>query len=315
MLWLPLHEYLTGQFSWFRPPLVWSSLSILWHEGNALATHLLELHLLHQPLLPPDLQHQKHPSLLPHQRRSKRQLLKSGLRLQQRVMTRSLVRLIVYTFVLCFKWISPASQMKTWTSGVYSHFRSPPTIIVEGGVVKYKFTCRKPKCVSSSFYFIDYANWPRIYSCKIQREVTRTRTDESTSNLNRHVKSCDQKATPPGQAITDFAHGSTYNKAEFWYLVSLWVTQCHRPFAIVEDPPLLQIFRMLYAKVDVPSATTVSRDVKEIFQLSKVNVGKVLQVRTSIIPSWAISNIFRSRLQENSILVSTVGRHQILFLF
>ena len=116
-------------------------------------------------------------------------------------------------------------------------------------------------------------------SCKIVRDVTRSRTDESTSNLNRHVKSCDEKATPSGQTITDFAHSSTYSKAEFRYLISLWVTQCHRPFAIVEDPPLLRIFRMLYAKVDVPSATTVSRDVKEIYQVSKVNVGKILQVR------------------------------------
>ena len=126
------------------------------------------------------------------------------------------------------------------------------------------------------------------------RYVTRSRSDESTSNLNRHVRSCDEKRVPSEQSIADFAHGSTYTKSEFRYLVSLWVMQCHRPFAIIEDPPLLRMLRMLYAKVDVPSATTVSRDVKEIFRISKVNVGKFLQVGLSFNISLLFSNVVQS---------------------
>jgi len=41
---------------------------------------------------------------------------------------------------------------------------------------------------------------------------------------------------------------------------------------------------MLYAKVETPSESTLSRDVKEIHGISKVHVGKKLQVRLKIIP-------------------------------
>lgn len=34
---------------------------------------------------------------------------------------------------------------------------------------------------------------------------------------------------------------------------------------------------MLYAKVEVPTRTTVSRDVWEIFDITRKNVGKILQ--------------------------------------
>jgi hypothetical protein len=39
------------------------------------------------------------------------------------------------------------------------------------------------------------------------------------------------------------------------------------------------MFKMLYAKVDIPSDTTVSRDVKEAYAISKKNVIKALKVR------------------------------------
>ena len=108
--------------------------------------------------------------------------------------------------------------------------------------------------------------------------TTRARDNDSTSNLVRHVKECDGKHAPDEQAITKFARGSTYDKAHFRYLVTCWVTQCHRPFSIVSDPPLQKMFQMLYSKVDIPSDTTVSRDVREVYQLAKKHVSKVLQV-------------------------------------
>jgi len=78
--------------------------------------------------------------------------------------------------------------------------------------------------------------------------------------------------------IANYAQGSTYSKAELQYLVSRWVFECHRPFAIIDDPPLQRILKMLYAKVKSPSQTMVSRDVKEIHGISKVHVGDFLQV-------------------------------------
>jgi hypothetical protein len=60
--------------------------------------------------------------------------------------------------------------------------------------------------------------------------------------------------------------------------IALWVSRRHRPFAIVEDDELIDIFMDLNNKVEVPSESTVSRDVKEIFQISRVRVAQMLQV-------------------------------------
>jgi hypothetical protein len=60
--------------------------------------------------------------------------------------------------------------------------------------------------------------------------------------------------------------------------IALWVSRRHRPFAIVEDDELIDIFMDLNNKVEVPSESTVSRDVKEIFQISRARVAQMLQV-------------------------------------
>lgn len=77
--------------------------------------------------------------------------------------------------------------------------------------------------------------------------------------------------------MTVFAQGSTYNAATHRMKIALWIARRHRPFSIVEDPELLDIFRDLNSRVVTPSASTVSRDVKELFLLSRNTVGQRLQ--------------------------------------
>src|SRR5882762_8039418 len=113
-------------------------------------------------------------------------------------------------------------------------------------------------------------------------KVTRVQHDDSTSNLIRHVKSCDGGTLGSGSsAISAFAQGSTYTAHKFWMKLALWVVHRHRPFAIVEDDELVDIFTDLNNKVEVPSRFTVSRDVKEIFAMSRVKVSEMLKARVS----------------------------------
>ncbi|THH15466.1 hypothetical protein EUX98_g9461 [Antrodiella citrinella] len=151
-----------------------------------------------------------------------------------------------------------AAQMNNWSSTVYDHFVMPPSIIVVKGDVRYKFVCAEHKGPSPP-------------------ALTRARWEDSTSNLIRHVDICTPSIPPAGQAINDFAHGSTYTKASFRFLLSLWIARRHRPFKIVHDAELIQLFRMLHSKVEIPSAQTVSRDIREIFSLSREYVAKQLQ--------------------------------------
>lgn len=96
-----------------------------------------------------------------------------------------------------------------------------------------------------------------------------------------HMKRC---APPVEGMIEEHVAGANYSKALMRFLLTCWVARRHRPYAIVEDPELLQIFRMLYGKVEVPSARTISRDVQEVFQMSKLNVISLLKVRGSHSP-------------------------------
>ena len=107
---------------------------------------------------------------------------------------------------------------------------------------------------------------------------------ESTGNLSRHVKSCDPEDTPEVEMITTYASGVTYSYARLRFLVAMWAAQCHRPFAIVDDPEFREILAMLYSRIELPSRVTVSCDVRDIFNNTKEIAIKMLKVRTLSLP-------------------------------
>jgi hypothetical protein len=98
------------------------------------------------------------------------------------------------------------------------------------------------------------------------------------SNLVRHAKSCTGITASGSGSIAAFAQGSTYTPHKFRMKITLWVAWRHRPFAIVEDDKLIEMLMDLSNKVEVPSRFTVSRDVKEIFELSRKKVAEILKV-------------------------------------
>ena len=97
-------------------------------------------------------------------------------------------------------------------------------------------------------------------------------------NLNKHINTCDPTKTHESEAITAYANGSSYTAARMRYLLTKWIARRFRPFIIVEDPELIEIFQMLYARVQIPSAKTISRDMKEIYAMAQINVKILLQV-------------------------------------
>ena len=140
--------------------------------------------------------------------------------------------------------------------------------------------------------------------------LTRKCEEDSTTNLVCHVKSCEGQVADPSISIASYAHGSSYNKAKLRYLISRWVFECHQTFSIINDPPLQLILKMLYAKVETPSQTTVSHDIKEIHTISKVHVGSYLQVCLSIHSSHYKHNFLNCRhTQVVYTLASMDGPH------
>lgn len=127
-----------------------------------------------------------------------------------------------------------------------------------------------------NMYEIEYSN-AQIYR-NPSVIMRRQRYEDSTSNLGRHVESCNPSQRPAAEMISAYANGTTYSASRFRYLLAMWCARRHRPFLIVQDDELQEIFRMLYSRVDIPSRFTISRDVREMFELSKANVIKVLTV-------------------------------------
>ncbi len=64
----------------------------------------------------------------------------------------------------------------------------------------------------------------------------------------------------------------------------MWCARRHRPFTIVDDPEFQELMCMLYAKVELPSRVTISRDVQMIMLDGKIRVIAFLSVSTRFSP-------------------------------
>jgi hypothetical protein len=92
---------------------------------------------------------------------------------------------------------------------MYKHFETP-IILKENRKVRYKFVCKKS--VSSPISTIDEAE---VKSRNPSISLVRDRYEDSTANLNRHVKQCNPDETPSSQQMTAFTNGTTYAPARF----------------------------------------------------------------------------------------------------
>ncbi|KAJ3505977.1 hypothetical protein NMY22_g17397 [Coprinellus aureogranulatus] len=149
--------------------------------------------------------------------------------------------------------------MEGWVSPVYDHFVLPPEIVVENGVVKHRFYCKfKPTSVF----------------------CTRVYYDESTSNFNRHDRECPHapaNATPESRALVTYVGGSQYSRSRHRLKIVIWIAHRVRPYSIIEDEELLDIFRDLHGPCKTVSRHTLSRDIIEVHGLTKEAVVTWLQ--------------------------------------
>lgn len=79
--------------------------------------------------------------------------------------------------------------------------------------------------------------------------------------------------------MSAYTGGSQYTKGKHRMKIALWIARRNRPFSIVEDPELLDIFADLNIHCVTPKRRTVSRDMKEIFHVSQANLASMLRVR------------------------------------
>lgn len=137
------------------------------------------------------------------------------------------------------------------------------------------------------------------------------RHDESTSNLVRHTANC--KSRTNSLSMESFARGSVYNPHSFRFSVLIWIVCHHRPFHIVEDPKFVELLRSLNANVSIPSRSTLSRDIQEVFDISRQKVASALQV-CSLFICRNVSHLFTGILWQIAPLYQRVDLTQYYLL-
>src|SRR5215813_12826870 len=80
----------------------------------------------------------------------------------------------------------------------------------------------------------------------------------------------------PSDVMEKFTGG--YSREGFRWKIVRWITSKNCPYSIVEDEELVEIFKTLNGKVEIPSAMTVSRDICDVHRLMHVKLVEVLKV-------------------------------------
>ena len=145
------------------------------------------------------------------------------------------------------------------------------------------------------------------YPSKISRVFVYPSLPSLRVRVQEGYKICTLTPTlhlPLLKPLTITNHSATHHMK-----VALWVARCHCPFAIIEDPELLDIFRDLNNKCTTPSASTVSRDIKEIFQLTPKKVAQMLQVHSLFPFSYLV--LMTVRLTEANYISALMAGHHL----
>ncbi|KAG2746212.1 hypothetical protein P692DRAFT_20738596 [Suillus brevipes Sb2] len=182
-------------------------------------------------------------------------------------------------------------DFKDWTSPIYAFFEPMPAIEYHD-----KRRCHVFKCAA-------HGRKHRV------RRYLDKKDAKSTGNMRKHVKSCwgepalqaamasgNTKAAregpiksllETGSITTSFAqkgkgkvtyshrqHTRTETRAE----VVHWVSESLRPFEIVNDRGFNTLMKTGCPKYYLPSPSTVSRDVKQVFVKTRKRIANMLQV-------------------------------------
>ena len=181
--------------------------------------------------------------------------------------------------------------MKHWASPFYAFFQDKPTIEYKKGRRCHVFKCAAQGCKYKLRRYLD------------------TKDATSTGNMSKHVRSCwgpdvyeaarqvksadEARKTivstylKSGSITASFErkdkhkvtyshrqHTATETRAE----IVRWVCESLRPFGIVKDRGFLSLMKTGRPGYQVPSPSTVSRDVQTVFVRTRERIAQMLRV-------------------------------------
>ncbi|TFK60380.1 hypothetical protein BDN72DRAFT_779501, partial [Pluteus cervinus] len=84
-----------------------------------------------------------------------------------------------------------------------------------------------------------------------------------------------------------------FDKTQTKFEIAIWVCQDNRPFSIIGDRGFLRLMKTGRPGYYVPSASTVSCDVKRIFTRTRTRIAKILQECSRVsfqVDAWMLPN-------------------------
>ncbi len=70
-------------------------------------------------------------------------------------------------------------------------------------------------------------------------------------------------------SLIPYTQGSTYTYGRLRLKQVVWSVLCHQPYHMFEDAPYHDILHMMRADIKIPSTDTVSRNVKDVYNIVK----------------------------------------------
>ncbi|KAI0079329.1 hypothetical protein K474DRAFT_1568550, partial [Panus rudis PR-1116 ss-1] len=179
---------------------------------------------------------------------------------------------------------------KQWTAPIYAFFKPEVDIVEKGGRRAHRFHCFNRGCKASIVRYLDKND------------------ARSTSNLHKHARKCwgdatvqaareTANATLAREGLEKLARNSdgsitaafertgkgkvTYSTTQFTRTetraeIVRWVAENKRPFDVVKDRGFLRLMKTGRPEYWIPSPTTVSRDVKNVFVNVRRRIAKML---------------------------------------
>ena len=78
-----------------------------------------------------------------------------------------------------------------------------------------------------------------------------------------------------------FAGGCTYSREGLRWRLLRWVVCKNRPYTIIDDEELREVFAMLHAKAKIPCANTLAGDIKCAHGMMKEKLVELFRVHLS----------------------------------
>src|SRR6266481_394479 len=123
--------------------------------------------------------------------------------------------------------------------------------------------------------FMGYVILMQTYSTGTSR--VQKSNNASTGNLHKHIAFCVPQSNE-SKIMEKFAAGCTYSHKGFCWLVMCWVVCKNRPYTIIDDEEVYDIFQMLHVNVNIPCANTLVGDIKLTHSMMRDKLIKLFEV-------------------------------------